>query len=193
MPGPSSSGRGQGAVLPLQLLLLPRGATGQGCRSQLLGGRPFAIIGPLCWCAHHPVCPQQHRSKGGGLVCPGSPRRLTGQSCSAGAWRLQWRGQERAYLRFEQLTASPGVMWQGTPAGGVPGKGGLPRPFSHTSPTCECQGQGGAGGLWSHGATLLSPQANVVCVVYDVSEEATIEKVSEGAPSRPSGVPAADT
>lgn len=26
---------------------------------------------------------------------------------------------------------------------------------------------------------LAFPQANVVCVVYDVSEEATIEKVSE--------------
>lgn len=35
------------------------------------------------------------------------------------------------------------------------------------------------------------PQANVVCVVYDVSEEATIEKVSKRVPCS-SWVPATD-
>lgn len=49
------------------------------------------------------------------------------------------------------------------------------------------QSVSGAGSFRSHHTPLLCPQASVVCVVYDVSEETTVEKVSKGAlcPARP--------
>ena len=98
-------------------------------------------------------------SSGGGGVGPEPSRSLTGQSCSARAWQLQHPHQE-GLAKLEQLT--------------VTGEHRLEGRFQGLRPR---QGQRGARSPWSRRASPPFPQANVVCVVYDVSEEATIEKV----------------
>lgn len=75
-------------------------------------------------------------------------------------------GDRGGLVSLEQLTAA-GEYWLEGCSGGVGFQGVWPY-----------QGWRGAGSLWScHAPTPFFPQANVVCMVYDVSEEATIEKV----------------
>lgn len=85
--------------------------------------------------------------------------------------------QGRAYLRFEQLTTS---------------HSDTARHRAMPCPACECPGGMNRKLLVMLSLTCPPSQANVVCVVYDVSEEATIEKVSKRPPSL-SQVPATGT